>query len=592
MTDYGPTTVYADQLDAEKYRGKGETFKEATSRVAEILSDGPDHYHKLREITLDQRFLFGGRIRAAIGSSKHTTAYNCFVSGPIPDSFTNTDNEHNSSIMARATEAAQTMRMGGGIGYDFSTLRPRGALIKKLMSHSSGPVAFMDIFNAVCKATSSAGNRRGAQMGVLRVDHPDIMEFVQVKQDQHTLTGFNISVAITDEFMECLYTGKAFPLRHGGTVYSEIDPEELWESIMRSTWDWGEPGVIFIDTINRRNNLWYCEQIAATNPCSEQPLPPFGACLLGSFNLVKYLSGPGSFDFDYLRADILPVVTAMDNVIGIARYPLWEQEREAKSKRRMGIGVTGLANAIEGFGHPYGSLAFLDMQAKILNLIQRECYLAGVKLAQERGPFAMFEKDRFLAGAHAKTLDSDVREQIARHGLRNSHYTSIAPTGTISQTADNISSSCEPVYRWKQRRDVFMQAGKQAVDLYDYGFAKLKVRGKRAAFGEVTAKEHVDVLVRAQCYVDSAVSKTINVTGAMPWEEFKGVYTLAHSKGAKGCTTFNSDGKRMGIFHQADEPSNLPFPNDVTDDTLGLVVGEEAYGACSFDPATGRRTCE
>ena len=596
MTQCGPQTVYAEQLDAEKYRGKGETFKEATSRVAEVLSDGPEHYRTVRDITLDQRFLFGGRIRAAIGSSKNTTAYNCFVSGIIPDSFTATDNDEGSSIMARATEAAMTMRMGGGIGYDFSTLRPRGALIKKLMSHSSGPVAFMDIYNSVCRATSSAGNRRGAQMGVLRVDHPDIMEFVQAKQDEHTLTGFNISVAITDEFLECLYAGKPFALRHGGIVYREVDPEALWEAIMRSNWDWGEPGVIFIDTINKRNNLWYCEEITTTNPCSEQPLPPFGACLLGSFNLVKYLTRQTgktfSFDYDYLRHDVAPIVRAMNNVIEAARYPLWEQEHEAKCKRRMGIGVTGLANTLEACGMPYGSSAFLDAEAQILNTIQRETYLASVQLAQESGPFPMYECDRYLNGQHIKTLDDDVRDLIRKHGIRNSHCTSIAPTGTISQTADNVSSSCEPVYRWQQKRDVFMEAGKQAVDLYDYGFAKLGVRGRRAAFGEVTAKQHVDVLVRAQSYVDSAVSKTINVTGDMPWEDFKSVYTVAHAKGAKGCTTFNSDGKRTGIFHPAPEPTNLPFPTTTSEGTMGLVVGEEAYGACSFDPATGRRTCE
>jgi ribonucleoside-diphosphate reductase alpha chain len=592
--EYGPQTVYADQLDAEKYRGEGENFKEATNRVASELADDKLHYHRIREITLDQRFLFAGRIRAAIGSAKNTTAYNCFVSGIIPDSFTSRDNPQGSSIMDRANEAAQTMRMGGGIGYGFSHLRPRGALIKKLMSHSSGPIAFMDIYNAVCKATSSAGNRRGAQMGILRIDHPDIMEFIHCKQDQHSLTGFNISVAVTDEFMECLYANQPFSLRHEGTHYRYVDPGELWEAIMRSNWDWGEPGVIFIDKINKRNNLYYCETIEATNPCSEQPLPPYGACLLGSWNLVKYLSKQSdsyTFDYEYLRSDIPPIVRAMDNVIEAAKYPLPRQMEEAKSKRRMGIGVTGLANTLEAMGYAYGSERFLETEAKILHLIQREAYLEGTRLAQEKGSFTLFDRGYFLAGEHARTLDTDVQDHIQRYGLRNSHYTSIAPTGTISQTADNVSSSVEPVYRWQQKRDVLMLSGKQSVDLYDYGFSRLGIRGKRAAFGEVTAKEHVDVLVRAQAFTDSAVSKTVNVDSSMPWEDFKDIYQRAYSLGAKGCTTFNADGKRMGIFHPAPEPADLPFPAVEIDTKLSLV-DNSAAGACYFDPVTGRRTCE
>jgi len=597
MPEYGPQTVYADQLDAEKYRAPGETFREATSRVARVVADGEHHYRQVNEITLNQRFLFGGRIRAALGSPKNTTAYNCFVSGTIPDSFTDRDNPQKSSIMDRAHESAKTMRMGGGIGYGFSHLRPRGAMIQKLQSASSGPLGFMPIFNSVGQATSSAGNRRGAQMGMLRVDHPDILEFIRIKQNPDALNGFNISVAVTDEFMDHLQSGRPFPLHHGGTVYNHVDPAELWNEIMLSNWDWGEPGVIFIDTINRRNNLWYCETIEATNPCAEQPLPPFGACLLGSFNLVKYLTWQGrenrwAFDWDYLRSDIPPIVRAMDNVVDAAKYPLPEQEAEAKSKRRMGVGITGLANALEACGHSYGVESFLDIEAKIMHMIQREAYLTGAQLAREKGAFPLFDADRYLKGKHVCTLDRDVQEQIRIWGLRNSHYTSVAPTGTISQTADNVSSSAEPVFRWRQERDVNMLAGKRTIDLYDYGFDKLHVRGKRAAFGEVTANQHVDVLTRAQSYVDSAVSKTINVTGTMPMEDFKGVYTKVYEKGGKGCTTFNADGKRAGIFKLSPEPPDLPFASPVVDALLA-GIGDYADGqACYFDPSTGMRTCE
>lgn len=590
-----PITAYSDQLHAEKYRLKGETFRDSVNRVAAALKDNTNHYHAFRDALLDQRFLPAGRVQAAMGSPKAVTPYNCYVSGTIPDSFVSRDNSENSSIMHRAEQAASTMRMGGGIGYDFSTLRPAGAMIQKLQSRSSGPLGFMPIFNEVCKATSSAGNRRGAQMGVLRIDHPDIHEFISAKHNSTALTGFNISVAVTDEFMEALAAGRGFDLKFGGAVYSTVDPVELWESLMRSTWDWAEPGVLFIDRINAMNNLWYAEKIAATNPCGEQPLPPFGACLLGSFNLVKYLRaqpyGVYSFDFDQLREDIPHVTRAMDNVVDRAIYPLAEQESEAKNKRRMGLGVTGLANAGEALGMPYGSPEFVAWTDNVLALITRHIYLASVDLAKEKGAFPLFDADRYCQGAFIRSLDSDVQESIARHGIRNSHLTSIAPTGTISMAADNVSSSIEPVYRWQQERTVLMGAGRQTVDLFDYGFGSLGVRGRRTSMGEVSAAQHVAVLNTAQMNVDSAVSKTVNCDKTMPWEDFKGIYLAAFEGGAKGCTTFNKDGKRAGLFKETHEPSDLPFPGGNSAAVAGLMV-DDIGQSCDFDPATGRRSCE
>lgn len=517
---------------------------------------------------------------------------NCYVSGTIPDSFVSRDNAEASSIMHRAEQAATTMRMGGGIGYDFSTLRPEGALIEKLQSRSSGPLGFMPIFNEVCKATSSAGNRRGAQMGVLRIDHPDAFKFVHAKHNQTALTGFNISLAVTHEFMEALDGGRTFALRFGGRVYQEVDAGEMWEALMRSTWDWAEPGVLFIDTINDWNNLWYCERIAATNPCGEQPLPPFGACLLGSFNLVKYLRkdlGGSYFDWDQLASDIPHVVRAMDNVVDRAIYPLPEQEHEAKAKRRMGLGVTGFANCAEAMGMPYGSKACLAFEDKLLAFITRHSYLASTVIAEEKGAFPLYDP-KYLQSKFVRTLDADVVERIMRFGIRNSHLTSIAPTGTISMAADNVSSSIEPVYRWKQERAVFMDAGKQTVDLYDYGFSNLGVRGRRTSMGEVTAAEHVAVLTTAQRHVDSAVSKTVNCDGSMPWEDFKGIYLAAYRGGAKGCTTFNKHGKRAGLFKEAFEPADLPFPPQSGPAPIG--GGADVGLTCEFDPATGRRSCE
>lgn len=594
----GPRLAYSDQLHAEKYRLKGETFRDAMGRVASALQDSPAHYHAFRDVLLDMRFMPAGRVQAAMGSPKGVTPYNCYVSGTIPDSFVSRENAEQSSIMHRAEQAATTMRMGGGIGYDFSTLRPKGFLIKKLLSQSSGPLGFMPIFNEVCKATSSAGNRRGAQMGVLRIDHPDIFEFISAKHNSTALTGFNISIGVTDDFMECLAAKRPFALKFEGQVIRHVDPEELWEAVMRSTWDWAEPGVLFIDRINYWNNLWYCETISATNPCGEQPLPPFGACLLGSYNLVKYLrpvtariqSKAWSFDWDQLKADIPHVTRAMDNVVDRAIYPLMEQMLEAKNKRRMGMGVTGLANAAEAMGLPYGSRAFLEFEDRLLAFIARHTYLASVELAKEKGPFPLFNADRYLEGKFVQTLDEDVRDGIRKWGIRNSHLTSIAPTGTISMAADNVSSSIEPVYRFQQERTVLMADGRRTVDLFDYGFGTLRVRGRRTSMGEVTAAEHVSVLTTAQRHVDSAVSKTVNMDKSMPWDEFKGLYLQAYDGGAKGCTTFNKDGKRAGLFKETFEPADLPFPGE---NSLAMVgIADDVGATCEFDPATGRRSCE
>lgn len=573
----GPITLEADALHAMKYRMEGEDFREAMNRVAFGLKDSDTHYHEFREILLHQRFMPGGRIQSAIGSTRQTTPYNCYVSGTIEDSFV----EGRGSIMERAHEAAATMRMGGGIGYDFSTLRPKGALIKKLQSQSSGPRNFMDIFNAVCLVTSSSGHRRGAQMGVLRVDHPDIEQFIRAKQNTTDLLGFNISVAVTDEFMEAVQRGGEFNLRWGGEVHRTVDAVALWEALMRSTWDWAEPGVLFIDNINRWNNLYYCEEIAATNPCGEQPLPPFGACLLGSFNLVKYLrkTGPRAiqraddvwhagyeFDFDAFENDIPATVRAMDNVVDRARYPLPQQKLEAIGKRRMGLGVTALANAAEACGYPYGSHEFVQFEERLMNVYKNAAYRASALLAKEKGSFPMYNAEKYLAGKFIQTLDSDVVELIERHGIRNSHLISIAPTGTISQCADNVSSGLEPVFAYETKRPVNTPTGVMISTLADYGVSQLGVRGKLAS--DVTAMEHVAVLCAAQRHVDSAVSKTCNVPGDMPWESFKGLYMTAWQGGAKGCTTFNAAGKRMGL----------------------LSVGEQGE-VCQVDPVTGIRDC-
>ena len=390
-TKYGMVVPISDEIDSIKYRQSGEDFYGKVVRIAGALKDSPDHFESFKDALRHMRFLPAGRVQNAIGATRQTTAFNCFVSGAIDDSM--------DSIMGRATEAAETMRRGGGIGYDFSRLRPRGNRIKSLDSKASGAVSFMQIYDAVCQTIASSGHRRGAQMGVLRVDHPDIEQFITAKNDGTSLTGFNISVGVTDDFMQCLEEKKPFKLRFEGETYDEIDPVALWDIIMRSTWDWAEPGVLFIDTINRMNNLHYCETIEATNPCGEQPLPPYGACLLGSFNLTKYV-GAGAFDFGLFTGDINNVVRAMDNIIDRTIYPLKEQEQEAKNKRRMGLGVTGLANAGEMCGKPYASQEFIEFSREIFKVLRDYSYAASSDLAAEKGSFPLYDEYQYLSLIH------------------------------------------------------------------------------------------------------------------------------------------------------------------------------------------------
>ena len=540
---YGPTLPISESTHASKYRGEGESFEDGATRNAWSMSDDAKHFELFRPIVLNMRFMAAGRVQAAMGSPRHVTPYNCFVSETIVDSI--------EGIMRAATNAAHTMRLGGGIGYDFSTLRPRGDRIVSLDSRASGPVSFMEIFNSVCKTIASAGNRRGAQMAVLRVDHPDIQEFVHAKQVLGALEEFNISVAVTDEFMEAVRDDAMFELKFEGVSYGKINARNLWEDIMRSTWDWAEPGVLFIDRINQMNNLWYCEDLAATNPCGEQPLPPDGACLLGSFNLVKYLKTTvegtvEGFDWDAFKADIPPVVRAMDNVVDRAVYPLPAQELEAHNKRRMGLGVTAAANAGEILGYPYGSEAFLEWLEKVLETLKNESYRASAMLAKEKGPFPLYDKVQFKKGRFFKGLDEYVQSLISRYGLRNSHLTSIAPTGTISLSADNVSSGIEPAFALEATRVIQGAHGPVIVEVQDYAYRVYGVKGKVSS--ELDAQEHLAVLAVAQKHVDSAVSKTCNVSPDMEWEAFKSIYYNAWEMGCKGITTYNPGGKRAGIL--------------------------------------------
>ena len=566
----GPVKPISQEIDAMKYRQKGESFHEKIKRIARTLSDGIEHQYQLEEILGEMRFLPAGRVQAAIGSNRITTAYNCFVSGVIEDNM--------NSIMEKASEAAETMRRGGGIGYDFSRIRPRGDKIKSLDSQASGPVSFMGIFDAVCQTIASSGHRRGAQMGVLRVDHPDIEEFITAKRNSDKLTGFNISVGVTDKFMEALTSdvGDDFDLVFEGQVYKTISARSLWDTIMDSTWDWAEPGVLFIDRISELNNLHYCEEISATNPCGEQPLPPYGACLLGSFNLTKYLetyidhqgNDAYRFLFPQFKEDIHEVVRAMDNVIDRTIYPLKQQSDEAKDKRRMGLGVTGLANAGEMLGFKYASEDFMVWAEKVFACLRDTCYKASALIAKEKGPFPLYRED-YLKSNFVRSLPASVKSLIREYGIRNSHLTSIAPTGTISLVADNVSGGIEPTFSHYYDRTIQTFDGPKTERVEDYAYAK-GVEGRAA--NDITVQEHLSILLLAQNYIDSACSKTCNVGDDVTYEDFKQVYVDAWRGGAKGCTTFRLSGKRYGVLQTVEEE-------------------EEKVEACFIDAETGQKEC-
>lgn len=555
---------------APKYLEEGESFEEGMFRIANHLKDDEEHFQEIKQYLREQVFLPGGRIQASAGAGRVVTAFNCFVSPTIEDSM--------EGIMDALKQAAMTLRLGGGDGFCFSTLRPKGAFIAKLGSTSSGPIAFMEMWDAMCNTIKSAGHRRGAMMATMHCWHPDIEEFITCKHQAGRLTNFNISVLVTDEFMKAVENDELWDLVFDGVVYKTIKAKSLWNKIMWNTWHHAEPGVLFIDRINRKNNLWYCEEITATNPCGEQPLPPHGACLLGSWNLTKFCflddQGLPYFDYNLLDRSISPIVRMMDNVIDRTIYPLKEQEVEAKAKRRMGLGITGLANCLEFMGIPYGSDDSIEFITKVMTLIRDGCYRASIELAKEKGPFPMFDQEKYLDGEFIKTLPEHIRGDIARFGIRNSHLLSIAPTGTISLWAGNISSGIEPVFAHSYNRTVIMPGNDLTrKDFYieDYAFSEWGLKGPTS--DNISAADHINILCAASRLVDSACSKTCNVGERVTFDEFKELYQMAYSGGASGCTTFRPSAIRGSILNRIKEEE----------------VQEGA--SCSIDPVTGEKSC-
>ena len=568
----------AEQIWDMKYRFKqadgtpiDQTVEDSWRRIARDLArveKDPAHWEdRFYEALEDFKYLPAGRITAGAGTARQVTLFNCFVMGTVPDSM--------GGIFDMLKEAALTMQQGGGIGYDFSTIRPRGADVKGVAADASGPLSFMDVWDAMCRTIMSAGSRRGAMMATMRCDHPDIEDFITAKSDPSRLRMFNMSVLVTDPFMEAVKADGPWELVFGDKVYHTVQARDLWNKIMQATFDYAEPGVIFIDRINAANNLNYVETIAATNPCGEQPLPPYGACLLGSVNLAKLVKNPfednAELDPNALNDLVATAIRMMDNVVDASKFPLEAQAAEAQAKRRIGLGVTGLADALLMLGLRYGSDEAAAQTETWLKSIARASYLASVELAKEKGAFPLFEAEPYLNSGNMQNMDADVRDAIRAHGIRNALLTSIAPTGTISLYAGNVSSGIEPVFAYAYTRKVLQKDGSRTEEeVVDYA-----VQMWRDKFGDkelpdyfvnaqtLAPTDHVKMQAAAQKWIDSSISKTINCPEDISFDAFKDVYMQAWDQGCKGCTTYRPNDVTGSVLTVAEEKPPAEAPDQV-----------------------------
>jgi ribonucleoside-diphosphate reductase alpha chain len=540
--------------------GAEQSLRDTFSRVARAVAKAEKHQtvweERFFDLLQDMRFIPAGRILAGAGTGRNVTLFNCFVMGTIDDSIP--------GIFDQLKEAAQTLQQGGGIGHDFSTLRPKGAAVHSVGADASGPLSFMECWDAMCKTIMSAGARRGAMMGTLRCDHPDIEAFIHAKRDPARLRNFNLSVLVTDAFMRAVDQDALWPLVFDDRVFKELPARDLWAMIMQATYDCAEPGVIFIDRINSWNPLSYCETIACTNPCGEQPLPPYGACLLGSLNLTKFVHRPfaqdASLDLASLEAATATAIRFLDDVIEVSNYPLPRQRSEAFDKRRLGLGVTGLADALIMLGLRYATPEAAAAAGRWMETIHRTSVLASAELAAEKGSFPLFDAIRYLATPYGARLTAECRSAIQAKGLRNGLLTSIAPTGTISLLAGNVSSGIEPVFSTRYERKILKTNGTHQIEpLEDFAVALWHRSGGTGlppatmTVDDLKPADHLRMQAAIQPFVDSSISKTVNVRETLAFDTFMSVYEEAYRLGLKGCTTFRPNRITGSILSKPDD---------------------------------------
>lgn len=604
----------------EKYAQKNEkTADDVYQRVARGLASVEktairEQMQESFYANLKAGAIGAGRIMATCGTDVEATLINCFIQ-PVDDCISaESSGKGHVGIYDAIRQAAETMRRGGGVGYDFSPIRPAGSLVRSTNSYASGPCSYIDVFDASCRTVESAGFRRGAQMGVLRIDHPDVFEFIQAKRTKGRWNNFNVSVGVTDEFMQALKDGKDFALAHavpphsdsgipaatmtrnGETVhvYKVVKAQELWDTIMQSAYDYAEPGILFLDTINANNNLNYCETIHATNPCGEQPLPPYGCCDLGPIILPKFVTGTpftgsASFDWKAFKNAVALQVRALDNVLTLTRWPLKQQQEEAHNKRRIGVGFTGLGTTLLLLGMGYTSQSSYRFMQTLAETMRDAAYAASVELAKERGPFPLFSVDKYMQSPFIKNLPQKLQKDIKRYGIRNSHLLSIAPTGTVSLAfADNCSNGIEPPFSWEYRRKKRNGDGTSTIyDVREHAYAVWReMHGDKPLPDyfktalELSVQEHIKPMEIIQPYIDSAISKTVNVPADYPFEQFKDLYLEAYNRGLKGVATYRPNDTLGGVLLTA-EPKKEPAPQTLASSVDSRVIEHRPSGPLS-----------